>query len=153
MMESIYKKNIILYADDDKDDQQLVQEAFERYASNVKIILADNGVEALDYLNSLLPIEPAPCLGPPSRCRLRSSKFPFEMAVDYDPAGVLHRQFSTKNNKPRRKPRCRSTLVFAKRGTSKPSGSCTSLCRQGGRHDRSFQSEPPSQRAQAAGGT
>ena len=62
MMESIYKKNIILYADDDKDDQQLVQEAFERYASNVKIILADNGVEALDYLNSLLPIEPAPCL-------------------------------------------------------------------------------------------
>ena len=62
MTQSIYTKNIILYADDDKDDQQLVQEAFERYASNVKIILADNGVEALDYLNGLLPFEPAPCL-------------------------------------------------------------------------------------------
>ena len=62
LMTSIYPQNIILYADDDKDDQLLIEEAFERYSSNVKIVLADNGTEALDYLNSLLPLDPAPCL-------------------------------------------------------------------------------------------
>ena len=62
MTKSISPQNIILYADDDKDDQQLIEEAFVRYSSNVKIVLADNGVEALDYLNNLLPFDPVPCL-------------------------------------------------------------------------------------------
>ena len=55
-------KNIILYADDDKDDQQLVEEVFERYSSHVEVILADNGIDALEYLNKILPFEPSPCL-------------------------------------------------------------------------------------------
>src|SRR5436190_24204982 len=62
MMGSILSKNIILYADDDKDDQLLVEEALTDYSSDLKIVLVDNGVEALDYLNDLLPFEPAPCL-------------------------------------------------------------------------------------------
>ena len=62
MMENILSKNIILYADDDKDGQMLVEEALVDYSSDLKIVLVDNGVEALDYLNDLMPFDPAPCL-------------------------------------------------------------------------------------------
>ncbi|WP_276504929.1 response regulator [Terrimonas pollutisoli] len=55
-------KHSILYADDDPDDLMIVKDAFEKYAENIELLTANDGVEAIQYLKSLSPIEPAPCL-------------------------------------------------------------------------------------------
>jgi len=55
-------KNIVLYADDDSDDLELVQDAFSRYSVNVEVLTATDGSQALDYLNKLAEHEPEPCL-------------------------------------------------------------------------------------------
>lgn len=55
-------KHIVLYADDDLDDLQLVKEAFEQYASNVEVITVQDGLEALNFLNGLSDYDPSPCL-------------------------------------------------------------------------------------------
>jgi CheY-like chemotaxis protein len=55
-------KNIVLYAEDDADDQQLVKEAFLSYAANVELRIVNHGLDALIYLRSLSPLDPAPCL-------------------------------------------------------------------------------------------
>jgi CheY-like chemotaxis protein len=62
MVKNIQTKNIILYAEDDEDDQQLIKDSLEKYAHNVEIVIHNNGVEALSYLNHLSPEDPAPCL-------------------------------------------------------------------------------------------
>ena len=54
--------NTILYADDDIDDLQLVEEAFSIYSPSVKLITAKDGVEALSYLFDLKEREIIPCL-------------------------------------------------------------------------------------------
>jgi len=55
-------KNIVLYADDDSDDLELVQEAFSRYSNNVEVVTVRDGSQALSYLNRLADEDPAPCL-------------------------------------------------------------------------------------------
>lgn len=55
-------RHSILYADDDQDDLMLIRDAFEKYAENIELITASDGVEAIGYLKTLSPIEPAPCL-------------------------------------------------------------------------------------------
>jgi CheY-like chemotaxis protein len=55
-------KNIVLYADDDLDDIQLVQDAFSQYAKNVDLVTVADGLEAVSYLTNLATDEPAPCL-------------------------------------------------------------------------------------------
>lgn len=55
-------KNIVLYADDDTDDIQLVQDAFYTYAKNVELVTVDDGLEALAYLKNLSIKDRAPCL-------------------------------------------------------------------------------------------
>lgn len=62
MTKAIPPKHIVLYADDDQDDLMLLQEAFSNYALNVKVVTARDGNEALEYLNSLTPLDPSPCL-------------------------------------------------------------------------------------------
>lgn len=62
MTRSITPKNIILYADDDVDDLELVQESFSRYSNNVEVITARDGSQALNYLTSLDNNDPKPCL-------------------------------------------------------------------------------------------
>ncbi len=52
----------ILYAEDDEDDQQLIKDSFGKYASDVNIIILNNGVEAVSYLNNLSAADPKPCL-------------------------------------------------------------------------------------------
>jgi DNA-binding response OmpR family regulator len=54
-------KNFILYAEDDHDDLDLVQQAFSRY-KNIEIVHANNGLEALDFLKSIEEEEKMPCL-------------------------------------------------------------------------------------------
>jgi len=62
MTKSVTSKNIVLYADDDADDLQLVQEAFVQYANYVRVITVKDGIEALSYLNNLAEFDPLPCL-------------------------------------------------------------------------------------------
>ncbi len=55
-------KNIVLYADDDPDDLELVQDAFFRYAQNVEVVTAVDGSHALSFLRDLGEDDPTPCL-------------------------------------------------------------------------------------------
>ena len=56
------QKNIVLYADDDTDDLELVQEAFSLYANNVEVVTASDGSQVVSYLQDLNEEEPSPCL-------------------------------------------------------------------------------------------
>lgn len=55
-------KNIVLCADDDTDDLELVQEAFARYANNVEVVTTKDGIQTCAYLESLSENDPSPCL-------------------------------------------------------------------------------------------
>jgi CheY-like chemotaxis protein len=61
-MTKIPPKNLVLYADDDPDDLQLVREAFSKYASNVEVMTVNDGLEALSFLKGLAQHDPSPCL-------------------------------------------------------------------------------------------
>lgn len=52
----------VLYAEDDKDDVALVEEAFAKSVNNINLVTTDNGMDALTYLERLSPLQPAPCL-------------------------------------------------------------------------------------------
>jgi CheY-like chemotaxis protein len=62
MVNPVTPKNIVFYADDDTDDLELVQDTFTRYANNVEVVTAKNGVQALSYLRSFNEYMPPPCL-------------------------------------------------------------------------------------------
>ena len=55
-------KHLVLYADDDRDDIALVQEAFTATTSDIELVVASDGTEALSYLQNLSPLDPDPCL-------------------------------------------------------------------------------------------
>lgn len=62
MISPVTSKNIVFYADDDTDDLELVKDAFDRYANNVEVVTAKDGVQALSYLQSLDAYTLTPCL-------------------------------------------------------------------------------------------
>jgi CheY-like chemotaxis protein len=62
MTKSSTPKNVVLYADDDLDDLDLVQDAFALYTKDVEVITARDGSQALSYLSNLSPYDPTPCL-------------------------------------------------------------------------------------------
>lgn len=62
MTKSIPPKNIVLYADDDPDDRELVREALQNYSDAVEVVTVENGAEVLAYLHSLASFAPTPCL-------------------------------------------------------------------------------------------
>lgn len=53
---------IVLYADDDEDDVDLMQEAFSKYSSNLEVICRNNGIEVLRFLKEQAPRKNLPCL-------------------------------------------------------------------------------------------
>lgn len=55
-------KNIVLYADDDIDDINLVREAFFNYSPDIELITVADGLEALSFLKNLSVEDIAPCL-------------------------------------------------------------------------------------------
>jgi CheY-like chemotaxis protein len=55
-------KYSILYADDDPDDLELVQEAFSLYSTNFNVTTFMDGGQILSYLQHLPEKEPTPCL-------------------------------------------------------------------------------------------
>jgi CheY-like chemotaxis protein len=62
MTQSLPPKSIVLYADDDKDDLQLIEEVFSAYTSIIELITFESGIQLLDYLQALDPLQPQPCL-------------------------------------------------------------------------------------------
>jgi CheY-like chemotaxis protein len=62
MVNTTTPKNIVFYADDDVDDLELVQDAFDRYTNNVKVVTAKDGLQAISYLQSLREHKTIPCL-------------------------------------------------------------------------------------------
>lgn len=62
MTQSISPKHVVVYADDDRDDIELVEEAFTHHAHNVELIAFSDGSQALSYLRGLTDGDPLPCL-------------------------------------------------------------------------------------------
>jgi CheY-like chemotaxis protein len=62
MTKSIPPKHLVLYADDDEDDLQLVREAFDNYATNVEVITFPDGISLLEFLKKRSISDPSPCL-------------------------------------------------------------------------------------------
>ena len=62
MTKSISPKNIVLYADDDIDDLELVTSSFEMYANNVEVITFMDGTEIVEFLGKRSDLDPHPCL-------------------------------------------------------------------------------------------
>lgn len=62
MTKSLSQKGLILYADDDPDDLELVRELFAKYASVVNLVTFENGLELLRYVKDIDKLNPQPCL-------------------------------------------------------------------------------------------
>lgn len=62
MTQSLPPKSIVLYADDDQDDIELVTEAFKHYRHTIELITFENGFDLLYYVKGLQPLQPMPCL-------------------------------------------------------------------------------------------
>lgn len=62
MTQSLPPKSLVLYADDDKDDVELVCDAFREHAQNVELICFSDGIELLEYVETIQSFQPAPCL-------------------------------------------------------------------------------------------
>lgn len=56
------KKSIVLYADDDQDDIELVVASFEKFSRNVEVYTFENGAELLSYADGLTTDDHRPCL-------------------------------------------------------------------------------------------
>ena len=55
-------KHTILYVEDDLDDLFMVEQAFEKYNSDIDVVHAKDGFEALKFLNEYQQNHPLPCL-------------------------------------------------------------------------------------------
>ena len=56
------EKYLILYADDDIDDLELVCDAFEAYSNNVEIRTFRDGGKILAHIEAMTDLDPTPCL-------------------------------------------------------------------------------------------
>lgn len=55
-------KAMVLYADDDHDDLQLLRDAFSQYSTDVNLVTVTDGRQALSYLENLPEGATEPCL-------------------------------------------------------------------------------------------
>lgn len=62
MTKSLPPKSLVLYADDDTDDIELVSEAFRDYSQNVDLLTFEDGVALMEYISRYDPLQPDPCL-------------------------------------------------------------------------------------------
>ncbi len=62
MTQSLPPKSLVLYADDDPDDIELLKEAFGELSHTLELLTFSNGIELLEYAEKLLHFEPMPCL-------------------------------------------------------------------------------------------
>lgn len=54
-------KHLVLYADDDPDDVDFVQECFQKFSDNIELRTFQNGLEILMYIHDHIN-DPLPCL-------------------------------------------------------------------------------------------
>ncbi|MGN6164613.1 MAG: response regulator [Flavisolibacter sp.] len=62
MTKSISPKRLVVYADDDPEDLELISEAFNDFSETVRLQTFDDGYSLVNYLSGLMPFQPAPCL-------------------------------------------------------------------------------------------
>ncbi|TCZ71377.1 response regulator [Flaviaesturariibacter aridisoli] len=62
MTQSLPPKSLILYADDDPDDRQLLTEVFADYGSILELLTFPDGDRLLAYVEGLRPLQPQPGL-------------------------------------------------------------------------------------------
>lgn len=62
MTQSLPPKSLVLYADDDPEDIELVSEAFQHFAKNVELMTFPDGIELLNFIETVDPFHAAPCL-------------------------------------------------------------------------------------------
>ncbi|WP_207493591.1 response regulator [Aridibaculum aurantiacum] len=62
MTDQVAAKNIVLYADDDTDDLELVAEAFSKYRNHVDLVTVTDGLQALSFLKNITDNQKVPCL-------------------------------------------------------------------------------------------
>ena len=62
MTKSLPPKSIVLYADDDADDLELLKDIFDEYSTVIELITFRDGLQLLDYIEDLAPLQPKPCL-------------------------------------------------------------------------------------------
>ncbi|HTM92615.1 MAG TPA: response regulator [Flavisolibacter sp.] len=62
MTQSLPPKSLVLYADDDPEDIELVSEAFQSYAQNVELLTFPDGIELLNFIETIDPFHASPCL-------------------------------------------------------------------------------------------
>lgn len=62
MTEKQSPKPIVLYADDDADDRDLLKMAFAQFSENVELVTTTDGFEAISYLTNIKLSGQAPCL-------------------------------------------------------------------------------------------
>ena len=56
------EEKTMLYVDDDADDQELLCVVMQKVAPELKVMLANNGLEALELLNEIKETKSLPCL-------------------------------------------------------------------------------------------
>lgn len=61
-MKTTTVKNIVLYADDDLDDQYIVQEAFRQFDESIEVVCLTNGKKIMEYLTMMSSAYHLPCL-------------------------------------------------------------------------------------------
>ncbi len=62
MTKSLPPKSLVLYADDDPDDIELIREAFHDFSGSIELITFQSGRDLIDYIEALTPLQPSPCL-------------------------------------------------------------------------------------------
>ncbi|MDB5195894.1 MAG: response regulator [Flaviaesturariibacter sp.] len=62
MTKALPSKSLVLYADDDNDDIELVRELFADFEAVVKLVTFPNGKALLEYITLLPPLLPQPSL-------------------------------------------------------------------------------------------
>jgi CheY-like chemotaxis protein len=62
MTKSLPAKSLVLYADDDPDDLDLVKEAFRQYSRSIQLVCFTDGIQLLDYLSDAAAPGALPCL-------------------------------------------------------------------------------------------
>lgn len=62
MTQSLPPRKLVLYADDDPDDIELITEAFSEFSEGVRLVTFGDGEELLRFLEMRSPFEPKPCL-------------------------------------------------------------------------------------------
>jgi len=62
MTQSLPPKSLVLYADDDPDDIELLSEAFQVYSNNVELMTFSDGMDLLRFIETIDPEHATPCL-------------------------------------------------------------------------------------------